>query len=518
MSDKYNTRDLSDLQIQNNKDTFVSSTDSTPESEYVDISKPYQKNNGKKNKNKKKMNKGLKITLISLISVICVAAIGFVVWYFFFSSSSTFVENITVDNISISGMSMQEAQKALKKRENEIAGQINIEVDADKKNIKLNKDDFVYSFNTQKLLDDAMAYSEQKGFKTEEKKYTIEMKVDRSSCDTASKKASKTLNQKASNAKVTKFNTSDTDFTIQAEKFGIKVKEKELAEELIDLLNNKKYNTKINAPADKVKPKYTKAYLEENIKLVSEFTTESTNNENGNSNMATALEACNGLIIEPGKSFSFNDQTGDSNQTSNGYKEAGVIVNGKYSTGVGGGICQASTTIYNAALLAGMETIERNCHEFPSSYVDPGRDATIDYGNTDLVMKNVFDYQLMMKCYMDDVILHAEIYAVPNPDFDHIEIDTTSETRSNGDIYATGTRTFYKGDKKVKSDELFDSLYHKEGGADSDEPSLDRNTNDDDSDDDNKPTQAPKPVETKAPEPETTAEDDDDSDPTTTDQ
>ena len=140
--------------------------------------------------------------------------------------------------------------------------------------------------------------------------------------------------------------------------------------------------------------------MQNNIVKLSSFSTESSNNDNGNHNMKISLKACNGSVIEPGETWSFNDCTGDSNLESNGYKEAGVIVDGKSGTGIGGGICQSSTTIYNAAILCGMKIEERYCHYFKSTYIDAGRDATIDYGNLDLKLSNPFSYQLFMKCWL----------------------------------------------------------------------------------------------------------------------
>ena len=150
--------------------------------------------------------------------------------------------------------------------------------------------------------------------------------------------------------------------------------------------------------------------------------------------MRVALAACNGSIIDPEEIWSFNDCTGDSNLESNGYKEAGVIVDGKSGTGIGGGICQSSTTIYNAAILCGMDIEERYCHYFKSTYIDAGRDATIDYGNLDLKLSNPFSYQLFMKCWMSGTKLTCEIYGLPNSEFDQIKV-TTSDPTTKGNSY-----------------------------------------------------------------------------------
>lgn len=104
-------------------------------------------------------------------------------------------------------------------------------------------------------------------------------------------------------------------------------------------------------------------------------------------NIQLSAEALNGLLMKPNDVFSFNDVVGV-RSAERGYQAAAVIVNGQMATGLGGGICQVSTTLYNAILLANLGVIERECHFFPSSYVPIGLDATVDYGNIDLKFRN----------------------------------------------------------------------------------------------------------------------------------
>lgn len=104
-------------------------------------------------------------------------------------------------------------------------------------------------------------------------------------------------------------------------------------------------------------------------------------------NIRLSADAINGLLLKPNEVFSFNDVVGF-RSAERGYQEAPVIVDGKMEPGLGGGICQVSTTLYNAALLADLGVIERECHFFPATYVPIGLDATVDYGNIDLKFRN----------------------------------------------------------------------------------------------------------------------------------
>ena len=281
-------------------------------------------------------------------------------------------------------------------------------------------------------------------------------------------------------------------FTIAAEQKGVEVDQKDAAKALSDMIKSGNYAGTVTAKTTEVDPDYTESYLKKNITKLSSFSTYSTNNSNGNENMRVSLAACNGSIINPGETWSFNECTGDSNLESNGYLPAGVIVQGRSETGVGGGICQSSTTIYNAALLCGMDVEERACHYYKSTYVDAGRDATIDYGNIDLKLSNPFKYQLFMKCWMDGTELNCEMYGLENPKFDEIDISTTDPSYFSNGYTVYSTRYYYKDGKEVDSDELPSSTYYTSapssggssgGSSSSNDSDSDSNTSDDQSSD-----------------------------------
>ncbi len=107
------------------------------------------------------------------------------------------------------------------------------------------------------------------------------------------------------------------------------------------------------------------------------------------SNIKLAAHLIDGTVLLPGERFSFNDVVGRRTLKA-GFKVAGVYINGQHDTGVGGGICQVSTTLYNAALLSNLAIHRRSNHSLPVPYVPLGRDATVDYGNLDLVFENTY--------------------------------------------------------------------------------------------------------------------------------
>jgi hypothetical protein len=165
--------------------------------------------------------------------------------------------------------------------------------------------------------------------------------------------------------------------------------------------------------------------LNEEFGLVSEFSSKCSNNSNRNNNIDQACKYINGTIVEPGGKFSFNETVGV-RTTARGFKEANVILGGQYEKGVGGGICQASSTLYNAVAKADLKVIERNNHAWPSDYVLTGCDATVDWPALDFKFENDTEFQIIIAMWFDysDLTVHAEIYGKKFPDGQYIKLES----------------------------------------------------------------------------------------------
>lgn len=123
-------------------------------------------------------------------------------------------------------------------------------------------------------------------------------------------------------------------------------------------------------------------------KLLGRFTTSfDSSNINRSSNIRLAAAKLNGVVLESGKTLSFNDTVG-ARLSERGFLPAKIIENGEYTDGVGGGVCQVSTTLYNAALLSGMTVTEYHPHSLSVGYVDPSRDAMVSGTSCDLKFSN----------------------------------------------------------------------------------------------------------------------------------
>jgi vancomycin resistance protein YoaR len=118
--------------------------------------------------------------------------------------------------------------------------------------------------------------------------------------------------------------------------------------------------------------------------LLASYTTYfDTSNVNRTYNVNVAADALDNSLVKPGQVFSFNQVVGPRSEET-GYKEALVIEQNKFTPGIGGGVCQVSSTLYNSVLLAGLQIVERSNHSLPVTYVPLGRDATVAYGFYDL--------------------------------------------------------------------------------------------------------------------------------------
>jgi vancomycin resistance protein VanW len=134
-------------------------------------------------------------------------------------------------------------------------------------------------------------------------------------------------------------------------------------------------------------------------------------------NTARAARDLEGAIIPPGGTFSFNDHVG-SRDRDKGYVFAPMInKSGNLEDTPGGGICQLATTIYNAALYAGLKIVERHPHSRAVFYVPPGRDATIATWRKDLKLRNPFTVPVMLRISITDARLTAGFWSIENKPF-----------------------------------------------------------------------------------------------------
>ncbi|WP_148867949.1 VanW family protein [Thermosediminibacter litoriperuensis] len=207
-----------------------------------------------------------------------------------------------------------------------------------------------------------------------------------------------------------RFKIVDGKITIENEIEGIQVDQESLKQEILKAIWSRE--RKIPVPVTTIKPEVTaETLIKMNIKEeVASFSTKFDKSQVGRStNIKLAAEKLEGYIIPPGEVFSFNDAVGE-RTSKEGYKEAPIFFKNEVISGIGGGVCQISSTLYNLALLTDLEIIERSNHSLPVSYVPLGRDATVNYGLIDLKFRNNTEGYLLLHTEVKDDTLTVKFY------------------------------------------------------------------------------------------------------------
>ncbi len=163
-------------------------------------------------------------------------------------------------------------------------------------------------------------------------------------------------------------------------------------QKLKESLTDKSFNSITLVMTNKETVSVTDDELKPLQTILASYTTHfDSNNVNRTHNIEIASTKINGTLLRKGEVFSFNDVVGERTAEA-GFDDAPVMIEGKLVPGIGGGICQVSSTLFNSALLSGMDIVERTPHFEPVSYIPAGRDATVAYGYLDFQFKNSYNH------------------------------------------------------------------------------------------------------------------------------
>lgn len=211
-------------------------------------------------------------------------------------------------------------------------------------------------------------------------------------------------------------------FKVYAEVKGIDFDIERAKNEIEKSPNKSEYTIKLEHKEPKIKLKN----LDINV-FPDELSTFSTNynpdNKDRTTNLKLAASKIYGTILSPGEEFSYNKIVGE-RSISAGYKEAKVYQGGQIVDGLGGGICQISSTLYNAVVFANLKVTERFNHQFITSYVNAGRDATVAYGSKDFKFINNRTYPIRIDVTINSGIAKVDIYGIKEKKEYSIAIDT----------------------------------------------------------------------------------------------
>lgn len=180
------------------------------------------------------------------------------------------------------------------------------------------------------------------------------------------------------NGSISSYDKASGEFQFTGATVGRLIDRETLATDILAAIAAGDYTRTIEASATEVQPEITEAQAKASFKRLGTYTTTTTSNKARNENIRIAAEALNGIIVQPGEEFSFNLTTGNRTKEK-GYQAAGAYVNGVLVEEPGGGVCQVSSTLYNAVVFSGLKTTERHAHSYEPSYVTPGEDAMVSY-------------------------------------------------------------------------------------------------------------------------------------------
>lgn len=306
-------------------------------------------------------------------------------------------KEVSVDGISITGLSKSQAREVLLK---EFPWSMTVSYDSE-----------VYEVNDlmagkiDSLLNEIYSGEPQESYTLDTAGLEEQIKAEAAAC------AAK-WDKKAKSGSIDSFNAETGKFVFAGEENGFAIDQEKLIDDITQALAAKDFDAKIEASGSAVAPEITAASAKEQYKTIGSFTTNTTSNKNRNTNVRLAAEAINGTVIKPGHEFSFNGTVGQRTEAK-GYKGAAAYNNGEVVQEIGGGVCQVSTTLYNAVFKAGLKISYRRSHTFEPNYVTPGRDATVSYEQPDFKFINTSSTAIGLRASYADQKMTVSVYGIP---------------------------------------------------------------------------------------------------------
>ena len=378
-----------------------------------------------------------------------------------------FYQGTKIDGIEVGGMTLDEAYAAVSASLPEEPEDVAVKLNVEGKLFPVDFTDVTFEYNAKEVVDEAYklyrptsddpdelaaCYNAIQQLKVTPVEYETAYSVH---IDGIAEKVHEVLDPlldqfaTTKDASIEEFDPETKEFTITKEQTGYVLDVDGAIQGVKDLFDKKKYSGMVKVPTVLKEPEVTEELLREQFGLVSEFSTKCSSNTNRNNNISQACKYISGTILQPGEQFSFNKVVGVRTYE-RGFREATVILGGQYEQGLGGGICQVSSTLYNAVAKADLKVVERNNHAWPSDYVLTGCDATVDYPALDFKFENNTDFQVIVVMWFKDNTVYAEIYGKKLPDGQYIKLESNIiSTTSAGPNEYVEDKTMPAGQQKT---------------------------------------------------------------------
>lgn len=404
-----------------------------------------------------KKKNGLIITA-ALLAVIAVGAVAGIKAYAD-TKKNVICEGVYINSLNVGGMTEDEARKAL----GEYTGGLlekTVTVNVDENSVKTTVGELGFTCETEATVQEALnygktgnfikRYKEIKDLEQEAKVLSLEVKVDHAKIKEFVKKECSAFDIKAENASLTR---KDGKFHISEEITGRKVSVNDTTEKINNyLLNDWDYeDAAIDAVVIDAEPEYTKEELEGCTDLLGTFSTTYTSSSASRANnLANAAKFINGTVLYPGDTFS-TGKTINPITVENGYSIAAAYENGQVVDSIGGGVCQVSTTLYNAILKAELEIVERSNHSMIVGYVKPSMDAAIAGTYKDLKFKNNLKLPVFIEALTVGRTITFNVYGHETRDTAHRTVEFESKV----------LQVIQPGAEKITEDPSLPSTYRR---------------------------------------------------------
>ena len=347
---------------------------------------------------------------------------------------------IYIDGIDVGGMTRDEAFRAVEAANEQVDTVYELTVSVGNEKWHINNERIPIARNTQEMVDKAWAVgrSDTRTFREKDDQVSglrpgsvrLETKpsYDHDKLKEIVIGIASYVHRNPKDSYIKSFDPNTKQFTFADDVPGARLDADKLYLRLEDLMDDMLAgggtHLTIRAEAERVEAQYTKTDLMNRCGLLATFTTDTTKNENRNTNIKLSAMAINGKAVEPGDIFSFNGTTGE-RTAAKGYREAAAIAGGQTRDEIGGGVCQTSSTLFNAvARVEDMEIIERHPHAWPSSYIGKGYDATVNWPGLDFRFRNNSKFEVFIIAGYANRKVTVSIYGV-NMD-PGVEIDLES--------------------------------------------------------------------------------------------
>lgn len=402
-----------------------------------------------------------KYKIVGLMAIICVLGVSINYFNKKYIYTNVIAKNIFIEGIDVSNLTKEEAINYV--NENVILGELQLNYNGETNVISPDEIDLKY--NTSEVVDEAYHYTKTDSYFENVKRFfdlnknskNLEIKslYNENKLSEKIQNISDLINVDMKNAKV--YISDSGNISVSSATIGKELDIASTKESIYDAIKNKDYKS-IDLKVNIKEPKISTEAVKSVNTLLAEFSTKfSTKDSNRVTNVVLSAKATSDVLLMPGEEFSYNNLTGK-RTTSNGYKDAPVIINGKLEQDVGGGVCQVSSTLFNSVLYSGLDVTSRRNHSLKSSYVSIGRDAMVSDGGSDFRFKNPYSHPVYIKNTVSNGVITSKIYGNTS-DKKNISIKVEPYTTEGLDAAKTYIEYKDSNGKVIRTQYISNSVY-----------------------------------------------------------